>query len=402
MRRLKTISAIVGLAVCGLVIAAASASASGFVVNNEPSEANYTGSGSVTLRYAGFSTTCTATLAGHMSASSNTLVPTSSTIGSCNSEAKFNGCSITKLISGAEHPAEEYEPGEFTIPYWDGEFEFGPAGCGPITSSTAHSTGDKIYLNEKGSLKYYSQGSGSSKTIEVKFTDNGNYELGPPQGGGLQSGAVLEVSITLKAEQCCGVQAPFEIQPEILTSLGISSSPLQFTSARYPVNVHTSKYWEIMPYWYVRGTNIHCKTANYTTSGLAGPTSTLTLSPGLAGCEYAGLTATAFRNGCNYQFELTSSSGGVFKVTCPEGSSLEFLSYLKSSELTEGKYQCKLTVPSQSGTFTVTAAGGALKPKVSISKLKYTQTRASILCPSGSGTFEDGSFSQEMKLAGSY
>jgi hypothetical protein len=376
-------SAVLALSACALALVAGSAAAAGFVAANEPTEANYTGIGKATLSYAGFSAECTVTVSGHMSESSESLAPSSTSIGECKAPAtKFNGCSISKFDA-------------------NGQANFGPSGCGPITSNTGVTTGDKIYLNETGSATYTNQGSGSTKTILATFSFGGSYQLGFPSKGELQSGAELKGSVTLSANQW-GTQVAFEQRAETLTTLGVSASPLQFTSAHYPVNIHTANGWETKPIWTVRGTTIQCSKADYTTSGLSGATSTLTLAPEMGGCIYGGIQAAVFRNGCTNQFELTSTTGGIFKIVCAEGSGLEFLAYAKSSELAEGKYLCKMTIPAQSGTFTLTTSGGALKPKVSISKLKHTQIRASAFCPVGNGTFEDGSFAQEMKLAGSY
>lgn len=384
MRSLKILSTLLAVSAVGLALLAGTASAAGFVANNEPTEASYTGTGKVTLSYAGFSTTCDIAVSGHMSESSETLVPTTTSIGGCKAPStKFNGCSITKFTAA-------------------GGITFGPSGCGPITSATGISSGDKIYLKESGTATYYNEGSGNTKSVLVAFSTSGQYELGPPVGKGLQDGAKLEGTVTLIANQW-GTQVPFETRAETLTTLGVSAGlPSLFTSAHYPANIHTAMFWETKPIWNVRGAQIRCTKADYTTSGLSGPTSTLTLNPELSACDYASLPAAAFRNGCTYQFELTSAASGTFKIVCPEGNALEFLAYYKASELAEGKYLCKMAIPPQSGTFTMTTSGGALKPKVSISKLKHTQTRASIACPPGNGTFEDGSFAQEMKLAGSY
>ncbi|HWO83555.1 MAG TPA: hypothetical protein VNM38_07180 [Solirubrobacterales bacterium] len=382
MRSLKRFTVVLAGCMCALALAAGSASALGFVANNDPGAANYTGSGSATLSYNGYSTNCTVTIAGQMSESSKTLAPAGSLIASCGGSTNFSNCRITQ--------------------FRDGAVDFGPSGCGPITSSTPTSTGDKIYLNESGTATYQNQGSGSTKSISVSFSIGGQYELGAPWKSGLKPGAQLTGQVTLVASRS-GVQVPFEARAEALTALGVSAGPPpQFTSARYPVNIHTAMLWKTNPYWYVRGTTIDCSSADYTTTGLSGATSTLSLRPELGGCVYGGLSAAAFRNGCTYQFELTSTAAGTFKVACPEGSSLEFLAYKEASELAEGKYLCKMAIPSQSGTFTLTTVDGALKPNVSISKLKHTQTRNSIFCPAGNGTFEDGSFAQEMKLAGSY
>jgi hypothetical protein len=173
-----------------------------------------------------------------------------------------------------------------------------------------------------------------------------------------------------------------------------AASAAEFQAAEYPAKVnatnvgaHTFKAGAI-------GT-ISCNNATFTgTEFLAGPSTSLTVTPAYSGCTFLGVVGVVVHtNGCTYRFNepvgTRPSFTGSVDVLCPTGNAITF---------TAGT--CTVSVPAQTGLETVeytdVTSGGSESVTVAagVSGIAYT---GSVLCPNEPGTHANGEYSGTAK-----
>jgi hypothetical protein len=113
-----------------------------------------------------------------------------------------------------------------------------------------------------------------------------------------------------------------------------------------------------------------------------------------------GTVATVDMNGCDYVIRLGATTGGVagtygvtFDVVCPTGKTITVTIWLNTDAHTAepDNAKCTLHVGSQSGLHGAHATdngNGTVDIKGTVTPITVTQTRHSILCPSGTHTSE--------------
>jgi hypothetical protein len=167
MKRIKILVAAVAAVLALSVLPSIASAASGFTADKYPVALNGVGTGG--SHYLGFNSavlTCSeATMTGEASSSSAAQRVYPNLTGcKSSSETAFamNGCSLTL------HPGTEVLSGQF-----NGTFDIGPAGCGPITTTVA--PGCKITIPAQAGLgaEFTNSGVGNNALVTVKANASG-------------------------------------------------------------------------------------------------------------------------------------------------------------------------------------------------------------------------------------
>jgi hypothetical protein len=146
-------------------------------------------------------------------------------------------------------------------------------------------------------------------------------------------------------------------------------------------------------------TTPHAFIASGSTSATLTPHYKQTTGTGAPNCTGSlGTSATVDLNGCDYLINLGATTGGVagtygvkFDVVCPAGKSITVTIWLsESAHTTEpGSPKCIIHVPAQTGlagAHATNTGNGSIDLTGTVTGITATQTRNSILCPSGTHT----------------
>ncbi len=396
VNRLKITGLVAVLALALMASAAASASGSSFIANGDTMGANITGTGnaSIYLPEAGTNECSVAGLQGELADTPEAL--TTSLSSTCERPLSMNGC---KLIY---HPGAEKSPGVF-----GGSFEIGPAGCGPITATMGLNCPVSIYPKTGLAATYENQGSGSTATVTVVAeATNVKYNAGGICASGTRETGQWHGSWTVKADRGSQVSLAVQSAKPVAVGLGSKAGSPVFEADSYPTNILTATSSTGEAQWNIPAEKeviTKCTTAQYSSS-ISAATSELTLGASYGGCKLAGLFPVKVQmNGCQYVLKLTSEFGGSDDIACPAGKVIELLTYASKAKEAEGVVMCKAEIGSQKvGTIAGNGSGlGLIALKTSMAGLKYTYTKSSKSCPErANGTYEDGTYSHEVKLAG--
>lgn len=402
MKRIRTlgIAAVMAMALTAMA-GAGTASASGFVANQDPFFANLTGTAGesgIVFSY-GNSTTCTGlNFQGEMEKASSSYTSATVSEGKCTPSLQMNGC---KFIF---HTGSEYALGAF-----NGTIDIGPPGCGPITTSIA---GSKVSIHASTGLvaKYVNLGAGNTATVKVSVSGGPlKYKIGKPFGNEeLKENGKLDGSWTIKADRW-GQQVGLAVQPWIPVAIGLGTKEGQtaFASDTYPVGVRTASSSTAVAELKTPSLSITTKCPGVLyESGMTEATSELAVDATYSGCKTGVFPSKLLMHDCQYEFELTSASGGTNQLSCSEGGAVELLVFSSAKAEAEGIYICKAEFAPRAGTLSNLSNSnpiGTVSMDTAISGIKYTWTRKSAVCP-GTGTggvYEDGAYSHKIQLIGS-
>ena len=123
-------------------------------------------------------------------------------------------------------------------------------------------------------------------------------------------------------------------------------------------------------------------------------TPSLTIRPTYSGCKMGTVPVQVAMDDCGYYLQITG--GGEADVLCPTGQKIELRAVVG------GKTICRYDVYRHNaapGNFDWSeSAFGTLRLKTNQSGMKYTYVRNSTACPAGEGTYENGTYSENMEM----
>lgn len=366
-----------------LCLGVASASATGFAADQYPVEYRATGSGYFSLTTQGGTSLCSGP---EFSAESSgeTADLTAGTIkdSSCqfgvSAPLKMNGCTLSYHVGS-----------QATKNSWNGTFDIGPPGCGPITVNNAYC--QKSIPAQTGlAATFTNVGSGSTASISIELEGTGIEYTNQAGGWACNKGTYEDGSLS-GTYKVIGVDSEGNQIGAFVAGAG--HVPM-FEAESYTASVAGSQV-EQNVLSTVAG-KAQCTGAAFD-GQLAEASTDLTLGASYSGCSAFGfVNATVKMNSCEYVVDALNAGPpyvGGFSVDCATPGD--------SIKVSVPSIGCTVTVPDQSGLEAVSLAnegsGSArqVTADLDVSGLTYT---ASSTCPGPAGTFSDGTYTGSIAL----
>jgi len=404
MNRLRKlcVTALMALSVTAL-FGAGTALASGFEADSYPATFNGTSEGAFILEGKAFSSTCELQKwSGTAEWTAESLEADSVSNATCWSSNAYplqmNGCTFT-YHSGAETGSGEY----------DGTFDIGPAGCGPIVLKTSRC---EVTIGAQNGLdaSFTNVGSGSNASIRVQAeATNLKLTQKPLVGSGCTSATIENGkwsgfwNVTGKdaGNQAVGVRVVDQVPVAIGIEGSESSEPAaqpRFVTEKYPASLmgdQGAAYEHVLT---TAGGKSSCEVAQFD-SEIAEPTTALPFSAQYSVCtvnQFAG--GTVAMNGCVYELNVSNVGppyAGTVDIVCPAGKSIELVSKLFSVK------KCTTTIGSQSGLAGVTyrsGFGGAIGVTLDLKGIAYHQQAGTGIGACSTGDFTNGTYTGDIDV----
>ena len=397
MKKARTLGllAIMALALSA-TIGAASASASSFVAGKYSAVVTGTPGASHTITTpAGVLNTCAgSTFSLELGGATEALTPGAMSDSSCTRSGsatalKMNGC---KFIY---RPGAETSPGNF-----NGTFDIGPAGCGPIKLEEPAFSCTKLIGAQSGfAATYKNIGSGEGRYVKVSAAGGSiKYTVEKKVAGVCQEGTVNYLGDWNVSATSGGVSTALFVATHPPVGIYLSGSTLN--AEKYPTTLTGSQASEAgLEIGYAAGQNrkLLCKSVNF--DGVASAASSeVSLGAEYSGCQSVlgstKLAATVAMNSCRYVFHVIGSSApytGSMDIACSTpGDSIQINIYNGETK-TEGPTFCVQKIPAQSGFTGIglanigSGAERGVAASLAVSGIAYTRT-GNVSCGLASGT----------------
>lgn len=321
MKKARTLGlvAVMALALTAFV-GVASASASGFVGDKYPSYLKGTGTGTAVLTLAsGVEIKCTPpVLTATAGGGSETLTAdiADSTCGA-SEPLKANGCKFT-LRPGAEASG-----------HFDGTFDIGPAGCGPISTTFS---GCKIEVGAQSGLTatFTNQNAGSTAQVNIAASTSIKYSVQP--NCGISAGEAVgkfSAEWVLKNYKDSGHTTQQGVRVVKNSPVGIylageksgeAAKQPKLSAEKYPVTIAGKQGESSNMVMFRTSLGAPVKCTNGLFSGVAsGATAAQSLSASFTGCVYSGGVATVTMNSCSYELGVANAGppySGSVSLSC--------------------------------------------------------------------------------------
>lgn len=332
--------------------------------------------------------------------------------GSKKTALKMNGCDFTF------HPGAETSPGIF-----NGTFDIGPTGCGPIVFSYNGETKCTLSIAPKSGLAATYENKGTGKTAYVTITANAKGLEGTfgPSGCpvvGADNNVQFTGSWEVKSKNGAGAQIGLRVSKTAGIFLAGAKSEEKAKQPRleaekYPMAISGSNQGGKGegPRFKVGESNSVCEEAQFSTEASAATTE-LSVGATFGKCKVGVMLAKVKMGGCHFVYDILNAGPpytGTADIVCAkESEAIEIRMYQNAAGEAEDKAVCIATYGPQTGFAGVGFAniGAGLERAVSVSTnlsgLKYSYTRLAGYCPYplGNATYTDGTFSAKTTLGG--
>jgi hypothetical protein len=310
----------------------------------------------------------------------------------------MNGCKLT------HRPGRESSPGVF-----EGMFDIGPAGCGPIQY------GGSKYLctatiSPKSGLQatYENVGSGEERSVKVT-AQTSKLKFSQVSGASCPAGSyedgVWTGSWTLQGFSSGGARVGLKIEGSAgelpATGLAIAGSPAKLTAGAYPLAISGSNTTS-HSMQFAAG-KLSCSTATYSSS-IAVAMAEIPIQAEYKGCAFAGLAAAVKMNGCSYTFSVLNHAApfnGNASIACPAGKSVEIVAP------SIGAPKCIVTIGAQTadpeGVTYTNEASSTVGVGLALTGIDYHQQKGTAEvgnCTTADST--SGTYTGSSTLAGAY
>jgi hypothetical protein len=397
MNRLRKlcVTAVMALSVTAL-FGAGTAMASGFEADSYP--ATFTGvtEGDFRLTGQSYATTCySQKWSGSAEWTSETLDGDSASDSTCIEIGEYplrmNGCTFSY------HPGAETAPGKF-----DGTFDIGPGGCGPIVLKTSRcelSIGAQTGL----AATFTNVGSGSSSSVRIEANAT-NLKLTQKKlvGSGCTNATIengkWQAAWVVTGEDANNQAIGVRVVDQVPVAIGIEGSPPQFVTEKYPASLSGEQG---APYEHVFGTSAgqsSCENAQFD-SEISAPTTSLPFSAQYSVCTVTGFAGgTVAMNGCTYGLNVSNAGTpyvGTVDIVCPAGKAIELTSKLFTVK------KCTTTIGSQSGLAGVayqSGFGGAIGVTLDLEGIAYHQQAGTGIAACTTGDFTNGTYTGDFDV----
>jgi hypothetical protein len=285
-----------------------------------------------------------------------------------------------------------FHPGTKSL--FNGSFDIGPAGCGPITIGDSTTACEfKIGAQSGLAANYANVGSGATATVTIEAQASAlKYTRSGACGAGTFSNGTLTDTWKLEAEKG-GKQVGTHVAADNGLWMAGKSPSVQLAAEGYPAGIVGSS--SLAKWTYPKLGQTECEVNRYTAE-LPGTVTEISLQAAYSECESLWQESVVSMNSCRYLAHIPSSGPpylGSVDLVCNTGDAIKVT--VGSPKFTV----CTLTVPAQplgAATFENKGEGTGryVVANVSDSALKYSFSGS--LCGTGSG--ENGIFSSIINL----